>query len=115
MQNGVDGMIVTNTTNSRPPTLTGEHRAETGGLSGLPLKDLATEVVRKVYVRTEGKVPLVGVGGVGSGQDAYDKIRAGASLVQVLLRNGTFLIRPYNGSLLRGGPETASRSRGGPG
>lgn len=47
------------------------------------MRDLATATVRELYIRTQGKVPIIGVGGVGSGQDAYDKIRAGASLVQV--------------------------------
>ncbi|XP_060743009.1 dihydroorotate dehydrogenase (quinone), mitochondrial isoform X2 [Tachysurus vachellii] len=80
---GVDGLIVSNTTVSRPETLQDNNRNETGGLSGQPLKELSTRTVREMYTLTRGKVPIVGVGGVASGQDALDKIRAGASLVQL--------------------------------
>uniref|UniRef100_A0A1A7WD12 Dihydroorotate dehydrogenase (quinone), mitochondrial n=1 Tax=Iconisemion striatum TaxID=60296 RepID=A0A1A7WD12_9TELE len=80
---GVDGLMVTNTTVSRPETLQDPHKSEAGGLSGQPLKDLATKTVREMYHLTKGKVPIVGIGGVSSGQDAMDKIRAGASLVQL--------------------------------
>ncbi|XP_063044930.1 dihydroorotate dehydrogenase (quinone), mitochondrial isoform X2 [Engraulis encrasicolus] len=80
---GVDGIIVSNTTVSRPASLKDSASVETGGLSGQPLKTMATEVVRDMYRMTAGKVPIVGVGGVASGQDALDKIRAGASLVQL--------------------------------
>ncbi|KAK7113860.1 dihydroorotate dehydrogenase (quinone), mitochondrial-like isoform X2 [Littorina saxatilis] len=80
---GVDGLIVTNTTVERPNSLQSKQREETGGLSGKPLKDLATNTVRDMYKLTNGKVPIIGVGGISSGQDAYDKIKAGASLVQL--------------------------------
>ncbi|XP_076879584.1 dihydroorotate dehydrogenase (quinone), mitochondrial [Brachyhypopomus gauderio] len=80
---GVDGLIVSNTTVSRPDSLQGPNRTEAGGLSGQPLKDLSTRTVQEMYALTNGKVPIVGVGGVASGQDALEKIRAGASLVQV--------------------------------
>ncbi|XP_039984211.1 dihydroorotate dehydrogenase (quinone), mitochondrial [Xiphias gladius] len=80
---GVDGLMVSNTTVSRPETLQDPHKSEVGGLSGQPLKDLSTSAVREMYSLTKGKVPIVGIGGVASGQDAMDKIRAGASLVQL--------------------------------
>ncbi|XP_017333406.1 dihydroorotate dehydrogenase (quinone), mitochondrial isoform X1 [Ictalurus punctatus] len=80
---GVDGLIVSNTTVSRPETLQDHNRNEAGGLSGQPLKERSTRTVREMYTLTKGKVPIVGVGGVASGQDALDKIRAGASLVQL--------------------------------
>ncbi|XP_058485363.1 dihydroorotate dehydrogenase (quinone), mitochondrial-like isoform X2 [Solea solea] len=80
---GVDGLMVTNTTVSRPETLQDPHKSEVGGLSGQPLKDLATSTVREMYSLTKGKIPIVGIGGVASGRDAMDKIRAGASLVQL--------------------------------
>jgi dihydroorotate dehydrogenase len=79
----IDGLIVTNTTNQRPADLVSFHRNETGGLSGAPVKDRSTECIRKVYAATGGKIPIIGVGGVGSGKDAYDKLKAGASIVQV--------------------------------
>ncbi|XP_029353378.1 dihydroorotate dehydrogenase (quinone), mitochondrial isoform X2 [Echeneis naucrates] len=80
---GVDGLMVTNTTVARPETLQDQHKSEVGGLSGQPLKDLSTSIVREMYNLTKGKVPIVGIGGVANGQDALDKIRAGASLVQL--------------------------------
>jgi len=83
VEGGVDGLIVGNTTTSRPPGLRGRAAGESGGLSGRPLFALSTEVLRDMHRLTGGRVPLVGVGGVGSGADAYAKIRAGASLVQL--------------------------------
>uniref|UniRef100_G3U3E8 Dihydroorotate dehydrogenase (quinone), mitochondrial n=1 Tax=Loxodonta africana TaxID=9785 RepID=G3U3E8_LOXAF len=82
---GIDGLIVTNTTLSRPASLQGALRSETGGLSGKPLRDLSTQTIREMYTLTQGKdsVPIIGVGGVSSGQDALEKIRAGACLVQL--------------------------------
>jgi dihydroorotate dehydrogenase len=80
---GVDGIVATNTTNSRPPSLQSAAAGETGGLSGRPLFDLSTRVLGRIYKLTEGNIPLIGVGGVTNGADAYAKIRAGASLVQV--------------------------------
>jgi len=80
---GIDGIICTNTTLARPPSVTAlPHGNETGGLSGAPLMGPATEVLRELYRLTRGRIPLVGAGGVSSGADAYAKIRAGASLVQ---------------------------------
>jgi dihydroorotate dehydrogenase len=92
---GVDGLIVSNTTTSRPPDLRGRHARESGGLSGRPLFALSTELLREVYRFTEGRLPLIGVGGIASGTDAYAKIRAGASLVQLytaLIYHGPGLI-----------------------
>ncbi|XP_023597640.1 dihydroorotate dehydrogenase (quinone), mitochondrial isoform X3 [Trichechus manatus latirostris] len=80
---GIDGLIVTNTTLSRPASLQGALRSETGGLSGKPLRDLSTQTIREMYALTQGRVPIIGVGGVSSGQDALEKIRAGACLVQL--------------------------------
>src|SRR5690606_10965484 len=79
---GVDGIIATNTTLSREG-LTHAHAGEQGGLSGLPVKDRATEVIRTVYELTDGKLPIIGSGGIFTAADAYDKIRAGASLVEI--------------------------------
>lgn len=79
----IDGLIVSNTTITRPACLQDQQKDETGGLSGKPLMAASTEVLRKIYAATNGKVPLVGVGGISSGADAYAKIRAGASLVQL--------------------------------
>jgi dihydroorotate dehydrogenase len=80
---GVSGIIATNTTISRPPEVASHPRAkEAGGLSGAPLEPLSTAAVRRAYAAARGRVPIVGVGGVMSAEDAYAKIRAGATLVQ---------------------------------
>lgn len=83
MESNIDGLIVSNTTITRPAHLTHSEKDQMGGLSGAPLMDLATKTLAKVYRATEGKVPLIGVGGIANGQDAYRKIRAGASLIQL--------------------------------
>ena len=75
-------LIVSNTTISRPP-LKSPHAGEAGGLSGMPLRDLAQQRVRGFYGATGGEIPLVGVGGIASAEDAWARIRAGASLVQL--------------------------------
>jgi dihydroorotate dehydrogenase len=79
----VDGLILTNTTLARPDYLPAGFYEQAGGLSGRPLTDKATETVRAFYRLTDGKVPIIGAGGVSSAQDAYDKIKAGATLVQI--------------------------------
>ncbi|WP_425406737.1 quinone-dependent dihydroorotate dehydrogenase [Hwanghaeella sp.] len=100
----VDGLIVSNTTITRPDDLKDKAVAgEAGGLSGRPLFARSTEVLRDFYRRTEGRVPLVGVGGVSSGADAYAKIRAGASLVQLytaLAYDGPALVATIKRDLL---------------
>jgi dihydroorotate dehydrogenase len=80
---GLDGLIATNTTLERPETLRGRHRGEAGGLSGRPLFTRSTEVLATFRRLTGGRLPLIGVGGIASGADAYTKIRAGATLVQL--------------------------------
>lgn len=77
------GLIVSNTTIARPPGLRSRYRQETGGLSGAPLLQPSTEMLRQVYRLTEGRITLIGAGGVASGADALAKIKAGASLVQL--------------------------------
>jgi dihydroorotate dehydrogenase len=79
----LDGLVVSNTTVARPPSLVSKHRGETGGLSGPPVFEPSTELLRQMVKLTAGKLVFIGVGGVSSGADAYAKIRAGASLVQV--------------------------------
>ena len=80
---GIDGLIVGNTTTARPPGLRSRYRREVGGLSGRPLFAPSTALLREFYRLTEGRIPLVGVGGVFDSADAWAKIRAGASLVQL--------------------------------
>ena len=80
---GLDGLIMGNTTLGRPPDLISPWRAEAGGLSGQPLRDLATQKLFDLYRLTGGRIMLIGCGGVATGEDAYARIRAGASLVQL--------------------------------
>ena len=80
---GVSGLIVSNTTIARPATLRSRHRREAGGLSGAPLLAPATAMLRAAARIASGRLTLIGAGGVASGADAYAKIRAGASLVQL--------------------------------
>ncbi len=79
----IDGLIVSNTTIARPTSLKSPHRDEKGGLSGQPLFAPSTALLREFHETLNGRLPLIGVGGVFSAEDAYAKIRAGASLVQL--------------------------------
>nr|XP_033324715.1 dihydroorotate dehydrogenase (quinone) [Megalopta genalis] len=78
----IDGLILCNTTVTRN-NLRSSLKEEDGGLSGAPLTDMSTAMISDMYRRTRGSVPIIGVGGIFTGSDAYDKIKAGASLVQV--------------------------------
>lgn len=91
VEEGMDAVIATNTTLERTAVVGLEHADEIGGLSGGPLTDVATEVVRVLAGELNGRIPIIGVGGILSGSDAADKIHAGASLVQL-----------YSGFIYRG-------------
>jgi len=90
-RHGIDGMIVGNTTVSRPKLRETAKGTEQGGLSGRPLFALSTRVLAETYVRAEGAFPLIGTGGIDSGAAAFAKIKAGASLIQL-----------YSGLIFRG-------------
>ena len=98
-ETGITGLIATNTTISRKGLSTSAKQVEFighGGLSGAPLTDRATEVIRYLHHKSNGSFPIIGVGGICSGQDAVDKIRAGASLVQIysgLIYSGPELVK----------------------
>ena len=97
----LDGLIVSNTTIARPP-LRSAHFRETGGLSGAPLRDPSTAILRGMRQRVGAALTLVGVGGIASGADAYAKIRAGATLVQLytaLVYEGPGLVRRIKAEL----------------
>jgi dihydroorotate dehydrogenase len=92
---GMDGVIVTNTSVDRSG-LVSSHREEIGGLSGAPLGERSTEIVRVIYQLTGGEIPIIGVGGIFSAEDAREKLEAGATLIQVytgLVYRGPGLIR----------------------
>lgn len=97
----LDGLIVSNTTVSRDG-VTGPHASEQGGLSGRPLFQKSTEALRRMHQLTNGAVPLIGVGGIRNAEDAYQKIRAGASAVQLytaLIYQGFGLVEQLNRGL----------------
>ncbi len=99
----LNGLIVSNTTITRDAIAGHPHAEQAGGLSGVPLFTKSTEVLRKTYALTQGKMPLIGVGGVASAADAYAKIRAGASLVQLytaLIYQGFGLAETINRGLV---------------
>lgn len=102
----VNGVIATNTTTARAGLLTRAPRlvSQEGGLSGRPLRERSTAVVAHIYRRTEGRLPIIGVGGIFTAQDAWEKIRAGARLVQIytgLIYEGPGIIRRLNWGLVR--------------
>jgi dihydroorotate dehydrogenase len=107
MTRRIDGIVATNTTVSRPtPSETKSQSIynQMGGLSGLPLKSRSTEVIRHVYKQSGGKLPVIGVGGIFTAADAWEKITAGASLVQVytgLVYEGPGIVRSIVSGLLQ--------------
>ena len=83
LQHQFNAVIATNTTITRPGVTEEPLAAQTGGLSGRPLKLLSTEIIRKLYTQLQGKVPIMGVGGIENAEDAWEKLVAGADLIQV--------------------------------
>jgi len=99
---GMNAIIVSNTTIARPDTLQSQYKREGGGLSGAPLFEPSTEVLREFYAAAEGKIDLIGVGGISNGGEAYAKIRAGAKAVQLysaLVFKGPGLVTEINRDL----------------
>lgn len=83
LEHRFDAVIATNTTVTRPGLTEEPLAAQTGGLSGRPLKPLSTEVIRKLYAQLQGNVPIIGVGGIENADDAWEKLVAGADLIQI--------------------------------
>ena len=83
LKHKIEGIIVSNTTDSHREKLSDIQKNEKGGLSGQPLKDLSTKLIKKFYRETKGKIQIIGVGGVDSGHAAFEKICAGADAVQL--------------------------------
>ena len=98
----MDALIVSNTTIARPANLNSAHKGEGGGLSGAPLFDPSTKILSEFYKASAGRIDLIGVGGIGSGAQAYAKIRAGAKAVQLysaLVFKGPQLVSEINRDL----------------
>ncbi len=104
VEEGISGIIATNTTLSREAVEGHPKADEAGGLSGRPLTERSTAWVKQIYQEVGDKVPIVGVGGIFTGEDAYEKIRAGASLVQVysgMIYQGPGIVKQINKKLLK--------------
>lgn len=102
LQSGIDGLVLTNTTYDRPEHLDPSFASETGGLSGEPIKEKSTRFIRDFYRLTQGKLPIIGVGGIASGKDAYEKIKAGASLIELytaMVYEGPWIVNKINKEL----------------
>jgi dihydroorotate dehydrogenase len=101
---GVSGIIATNTTLSREGLINQTHLNEMGGLSGKPLTERSTTWIKEIYQETGSQIPIIGVGGIFNGDDAYEKIRAGASLVQVytgMIYEGPKVVNKINKRLVQ--------------
>jgi len=83
VRHGIDALVATNTTIARVPTLRGAEREQIGGLSGAPLRARSTDLIRTLHTLTDGALPIIGVGGVFSAEDVWEKLLAGAQLVQI--------------------------------
>lgn len=107
LETNLAGIIATNTTLSRDNLQSNQElKQEMGGLSGLPLRDRSTEVIRYLHQKSGGRIPIIGVGGIHSGQDAIDKLKAGASLIQLytgFIYEGPGLIKEINKAVLKNG------------
>jgi dihydroorotate dehydrogenase len=82
-KNDISAIVLTNTTNSNRDNLRSEAKKEEGGLSGEPLQQISTDLIKKFYKELNGEIPIIGVGGIDSGKSAYEKMIAGASLLQL--------------------------------
>jgi dihydroorotate dehydrogenase len=103
MQHRIDGVIATNTTLARNAVAGLQHAEEAGGLSGAPVRDSSTHVIRTLAASLQNSLPIIGVGGILSGEDAKEKVAAGASLVQLysgLIYKGPQLIKDCRRALL---------------
>ena len=104
LKNNISWIILTNTTNINRDNLISETKKEIGGLSGEPLHKLSTNMVKKFYKKLNGKIPIIGVGGINSGKSAYEKIAAGASLIQLytgLIYKGPLIIKEIKKELIQ--------------
>ena len=103
LANNIDGLILTNTTIDRNQKLVSKFKFKTGGLSGKPLYDKSNTILKKMYNFTNGQIPIIGVGGISNGIDCYNKMKSGASLIQLytaLIYSGPSLISKINKELI---------------
>ena len=104
LKHKIDGVILTNTTDKNRENLLDKKKVEVGGLSGRPLKDLSTQFIKKFYKNLKGEIPIIGVGGIDSGESAFEKISAGASALQLytgLIYKGPTIIKEIKNELIQ--------------
>ena len=104
LKNDIKGIILSNTTDKNRQNLKNVKKNEVGGLSGAPIKDLSTELIKKFYKELRGKISIIGVGGVDSGQTAFEKISAGANAVQLytgMVYKGPGIIKDIKKELIK--------------
>jgi len=102
LEKSIDGVILTNTTIRNKSSLSSEHRTQDGGLSGEPLNEISNKIIQKFYLRLGSSIPIIGAGGVSSGATAYEKIKSGASLLQLytaLIYEGPYVAKKINKEL----------------
>ena len=103
LKNNINGIILTNTSDKNRDKLIDNQKNEKGGLSGQTIKDLSTEIIKKFYKKLNGKIPIIGVGGVDSGEAAFEKIAAGASAVQLytgMIYKGPMIVKEIKKGLI---------------
>ncbi len=99
----IDGVIISNTSIYRSNELISKHANEKGGISGQPIKKISNQLLKDFYILTNGKIPLIGVGGISNGKDAYERILNGASLIQFytsLIYNGPSIVNNIKEELI---------------
>ncbi len=100
----ISGVILTNTSNSNRKNLISDSKKEDGGLSGEPLQEISTNLIKKFYQSLNGEIPIIGVGGINSGKSAYEKIVAGAALLQLytgLVYKGPSIVKDIKKELIQ--------------
>ena len=104
IKTNIAAVILTNTTNANRDNLVSKIKREEGGLSGEPLQQISTNMIKKFYKKLNGKIPIIGVGGINSGKSAYEKIVAGASLLQLytgLVYRGPSIVKEIKKELIQ--------------
>ena len=103
LKNNINGIILTNTSDKNRDKLIDNQKNEKGGLSGQPIKDLSTKIIKKFYKKLNGKIPIIGVGGVDSANAAFEKIAAGASAIQLytgMIYKGPMIVKEIKKGLI---------------
>ena len=104
LKTNINGIILTNTSDKNRDKLQDSKKSEKGGLSGQPIKDLSTKMIKKFYRKLNGKIPIIGVGGIDSGEAAFEKITAGASAIQLytgMIYKGPMIVKEIKKDLIQ--------------